>query len=66
MLPSDEGTELSEDDQVMAWRYVTLVCAGYPEPAAARLALADNVDLHKALGLIEHGCPPDLAERILL
>jgi len=34
--------------------------------AAGQIALRSDIDLHQAIGLIAHGCPVDLAVRILL
>lgn len=47
------------------WRIRQLSRAGYP--AAVCLILADDadVDLHVAVGLLEHGCPVATAARIL-
>jgi hypothetical protein len=39
--------------------------AGFPAEVAARLARQDQVDLHALLELIDRGCPPLLAARIL-
>jgi hypothetical protein len=52
--------------QVIDWRYAELVRAGYEPAQAERLAVASEVDLHAAVGLLDRGCPPALAERILL
>jgi hypothetical protein len=51
---------------VVGWRAETLVRAGFAVPAAVNLAAAKHVDLHAAVGLVEHGCPPETALRILL
>jgi hypothetical protein len=51
---------------VVRWRAETLVHAGFAPPAAVNLAAAKHVDLHAAVGLVERGCPPETALRILL
>ena len=51
---------------VMCWRAETLVRAGFAAPAAVNLAASKHVDLHAAVGLVERGCPPETALRILL
>jgi hypothetical protein len=50
---------------VDAWRREQLVTAGFPLPAARRLAREHRYDLHALLDLVERGCTPELAERIL-
>ena len=55
-----------EPDRVESWRREELERAGYPAEAAAKLAARDDVDLRRASSLLEHGCTPELALRILL
>ena len=50
---------------VEAWRLRRLVDAGFPFPLALDLATTPGVDLHALLGLLDRGCPPELAARIL-
>ncbi len=57
--PSDERAK------VEGWRLHVLVEAGYPSELAQQLA-ASEVDLHSATALVETGCPPEVAARILL
>lgn len=60
-------TELElELDQVERWRLVSLERAGYDPESAAVLAASHEVDLHRAVTLVEQGCPVDLALQILL
>ena len=54
-----------EDAQVTAWRFEQLRGAGYDEPTARYLSVRDEVDLHRAIELVESGCPLELAVRIL-
>ena len=49
---------------VRAWRTCRLLEAGFPRELAASLA-AGRVDLHALLELVDAGCPPALAARIL-
>ena len=51
---------------VVHWRAETLRRAGFAAPAAIDLAISKHVDLHAAVGLLERGCPPETALRILL
>jgi len=46
-------------------RHEVLVHAGFAEVLADRLAADGDVDLHDLLKLVDRGCPPDLAVRIL-
>jgi len=54
-----------EQRSVTSWRIERLTAAGYPEDAALVLALDREVDLHRAVSLLERGCPPDTALQIL-
>ena len=58
--------EQSEIERIERWRAEELERAGYEPRAAGRLAVRHDVDLHTAVELLERGCPPDLALRILL
>jgi hypothetical protein len=55
-----------ERDRVESWRREELERAGYPPEAAAKLASREDVDLRRAISLLEHGCSSELALRILL
>ena len=48
-----------------AWRENRLRVAGFEWETAARLARHQAVDLHELLELVDRGCPPHLAARIL-
>jgi hypothetical protein len=50
--------------EVVAWRTCRLREAGFPPTLAEGLA-AGRVDLHALLQLVDAGCPPELAARIL-
>lgn len=49
---------------VVAWRACRLADAGFPWVLANSLART-NADLHELLSLVDAGCPPELAARIL-
>jgi hypothetical protein len=51
--------------EVSRWRREQLVHSGFPLPLAARLAKEPGYDLHRLIELVEAGCPPELAVRIL-
>ncbi|HEX6517004.1 MAG TPA: hypothetical protein VF049_15670 [Nocardioidaceae bacterium] len=50
---------------VRTWRRCRLLEAGFPPALAAALAGTPTVDLHALLQLVDRGCPPELAARIL-
>jgi len=50
---------------VEVWRLRRLVEAGFALPLALRLAVTPGVDLHALLAMVDRGCRPDLAARIL-
>ena len=54
-----------EQDEVFAWRRSQLVRSGFPPRLAERVARDGHYDLHRLIELVEHGCTPDLALRIL-
>jgi hypothetical protein len=49
----------------MKWRSRQLHAAGFSAELAARLAGAPDIDLHALLSLVDRGCPPELAVRIV-
>jgi hypothetical protein len=55
----------AEFGAVVGWRRGRLTAAGFAPDMAARLARDCRVDLHAVLDLIDRGCPPALAARIL-
>jgi len=74
-MDSEEDAEMSateiefidtEGEKVQRWRVEALERAGYEPTAAAVLAVRTDIDLHAATELIEQGCTPELALRILL
>jgi hypothetical protein len=54
------------DEEVVGWRREQLLRAGCDPWAALILAKRSHVDLHHAVDLLEHGCPPRTALEILL
>jgi hypothetical protein len=50
---------------VVAWREARLHLAGFDHETASTLASEEAVDLHALLDLIDRGCPPLVAARIL-
>jgi hypothetical protein len=62
------GTQLASDREradVISWRRRQLVTSGFPRSLASRVAEARDFDLHALIELVERGCPPHLAARIL-
>ena len=55
----------SERAKVESWRLHVLMEAGYTLSLAERIA-ATEVDLHRAVELLESGCDPETAAEILL
>ena len=52
-------------DEVRGWRREQLLHSGFPPRLAARVAGDSRFDLHALIELVERGCPPELATRIL-
>lgn len=60
-------TEVRDETELVdSWRAEQLEHAGYGAAAAAELATRHDVDLHVAVEMLKHGCPPELALKILL
>jgi len=62
----DELETIDGADDVVRWRFEELLRAGYDAGCALILAGHAEVDLHAAVRLVERGCPPELALRIVL
>jgi hypothetical protein len=58
--------EETESERIERWRVEELARAGYDADDAVELAGRSYVDLHLAIELLERGCPPRIALRILL
>ena len=65
-MSTTDVTDRSELERVERWRATELERAGYSAEAAARIAARHDVDLHRAVKLLENGCPAELALQILL
>ena len=50
---------------VVSWRRAELIHCGFPRALAARIARDERYDLHQLVELMEQGCSPALAVRIL-
>ena len=50
---------------VTTWRLCRLLESGFAQELAQRLAVTPAVDVHALLQLVDQGCPPELAARIL-
>ncbi|HZU21086.1 MAG TPA: hypothetical protein VE982_07680 [Gaiellaceae bacterium] len=66
-MPTADTTGLreTEQEQVERWRAQELERAGFSHEVAAELAMRSDVDLHRAIELLEKGCAPELAAQIL-
>ena len=65
MTAAELQIEETEAGRVERWRAEALERAGFTAEAAAELAGRHDVDLHRAIGLLESGCPAELALEIL-
>ena len=61
-----ELVDQTEIERIQRWRAEELERAGFDPRQAGRIAVRQDVDLHFATGLLERGCPPELALKILL
>lgn len=50
---------------VQTWRRCRLLDAGFPVAVAEAVASDSRFDLHALLELVDRGCPPELAVRIV-
>jgi hypothetical protein len=50
---------------IAVWRRDQLVASGFPLRLASRVAHDGRYDLHALIELVERGCAPELAVRIL-
>ena len=57
--------ESDATDQIVRWRTSQLRAAGFSGRLAGALARESAYDLHAVLRLVDRGCPPELAARIL-
>ena len=66
MSATDLHIQESESERVVRWRAEALARAGYEPDAARELAARLDIDLHHAIALLDRGCSPEIAARILL
>ena len=66
MSSAEIHTLETERERVERWRAETLERAGYDSVSALSLAGRPDIDLHHAIELVEQGCPPAVAVKILL
>ena len=64
-MPAVDEIVETELERVERWRAEALERAGYDHDDAVELASRPDIDLHQAIGLLERGCPPELAVDIL-
>ncbi len=62
--PPTRSWRPSEPADIVAWRARRLRDGGF-DPDLAQALAAQRVDLHELLQLVDAGCRPDLAARIL-
>jgi hypothetical protein len=60
-----ETTAATAVDEVAHWRRDQLAGSGFPPALAAAIASDRRYDIHALIQLVECGCRPDLAARIL-
>jgi hypothetical protein len=65
MIESAHRALESQATAVVGWRCQQLSAAGFDPSTAEALAQNPSVDLHALLDLVDRGCPPRLAARIL-
>ena len=65
-MTAAETYVIDEAERVEQWRAEALERVGYGAQGAAELAARLDVDLHRAIALVENGCPPEMALQILL
>jgi hypothetical protein len=51
--------------EIVSWRVALLTDAGFGDEMAEQLARDRGYDIHALLELVDRGCPPQLAIRIL-
>ena len=62
---AETGLHPGVSPDVIGWREIQLCASGFPPLLAAEAAADDRFDLHAMIELVEQGCAPHLAIRIL-
>jgi hypothetical protein len=65
MLHRGSATSTLSGARAVGWRAERLARAGLPQESAWRIAADPTYDVHAFLELVDRGCPPHLALRIL-
>jgi hypothetical protein len=60
-----EALQVDEAADVLAWRFDLLCRGGFDVESAAVMASNVEVDVHDAVALVQRGCEPSTAIRIL-
>ena len=60
-----ESLRKRPEHELREWRRARLIQAGFSVELATSLGVDPRVDLHDLLKLVDRGCPPHLAARIL-
>jgi hypothetical protein len=64
-MPAAYDIVETETERVERWRTSELMRVGFPGDDAVALAARLDIDLHEAIELVQRGCSPQLALRIL-
>lgn len=64
-MATETGFQAGAETQVVAWRREQLIAANFRFALADKLAADWRFDLHALIELVEQGCEPALAVRIL-
>ncbi len=65
-MPAVDDIVETEAERVERWRADELIRAGFDPDSAHKLAADLSVDIRRAAQMLEQGCTPDLALKILL
>jgi hypothetical protein len=55
----------ANEPELREWRRARLIQAGFAPEQATQLGFDERIDVHDLLELIDRGCPPELAARIV-
>lgn len=65
VVADDDDVELSDAEEVVAWRYLMLLDLTFTPDEALELVAIPHLNWHDAERLLAKGCPKDLVARIL-